>query len=355
MAQKRVLVFGGEALRSDTYYQTYAKLFWGFPPSVEREAAMFSSYVCSEVQPYGISFSGNTAQYGKQRVYGLLYSDVPEAPDLKAMAMLVKQQVEGCGVVFADTKTTTYTGTGSTGVGNPGTAPPSQATVNMSHFQQSGVTTVIWPGGAEANSTTAAGRLNYHPEWDAADEGGFGTAMAASQEDPLEWRNAKLVTPMERMGRLGVPDACVDAVLSVDSTVQASDIRVYCYASNSAQDDFWDDLRQLFTGIQVSGPRLTPDAIDQGFRAIPPHSSSSPFPPPSSSMLNDFTCVKDAQAQWGDPAGNNGSVSAGCWRMDESGRRDVAGKWPAGDRTTHQTGTAICTTRCPSAAADHRP
>ena len=38
----------------------------------------------------------------------------------------------------------------------------------------------------------------------------------------------------------------------------------------------YEALRQLFTGIQLAGPTLTPPKVDEGFHAIPPRPSSDP-------------------------------------------------------------------------------
>src|SRR5690348_15887693 len=57
---------------------------------------------------------------------------------------------------------------------------------------------------------------------------------------------------------------------------------------------YYEDLRQLFTGIQVAGPRLTPSSMDQGFHAIPAVRSSNPQVPACYYDVNDYACTHDS-------------------------------------------------------------
>lgn len=91
--------------------------------------------------------------------------------------------------------------------------------------------------------------------------------------------------------------------------------------------------RQLFTGIQVAGPRLTPEAVNQGFHVIPGTPRGDPSVPACLYRSGDFTCIKDAIAMWWAPgASSPSSAKKGCYRVPESGRRHFAGAWSAGRR-----------------------
>lgn len=85
----------------------------------------------------------------------------------------------------------------------------------------------------------------------------------------------------------------------------------------------------LFRGIQVAGPFLTPDAIDQGNHALPRVDSKDSHTAACYYDPGDFTCVKDAQESWWDPDIDNPNQLGfkGCWRLEQSGRRYTAGKW----------------------------
>jgi hypothetical protein len=92
-------------------------------------------------------------------------------------------------------------------------------------------------------------------------------------------------------------------------------------------------MRQLFTGIQVAGPRLTPESMEKGFRAIPSIQSKDPYVPACFYEPGDFTCVKDATYMWWDPDAEtrdrlSGAPTQGCWRMREDGLRYLRDGWP---------------------------
>ena len=99
--------------------------------------------------------------------------------------------------------------------------------------------------------------------------------------------------------------------------------------------DYYDDIRQMSTGIQLAGPRLTPQTMDQGFHAIPARPSTSPYEPSCYYLPDDYTCVKDGAAEWFDEqAKASATSSAGLWRMWENGQRFLPGQWPSGDIMT---------------------
>src|SRR5437764_1079832 len=83
---------------------------------------------------------------------------------------------------------------------------------------------------------------------------------------------------------------CCEASRSVDSSTSLSDADVSQYACAL----IYPHLRQLFTGIQVAGPQLTPQAMDEGFHAIPPHPSDVPTEPACFYGQHEYTCVKDS-------------------------------------------------------------
>src|SRR5258707_928107 len=72
--------------------------------------------------------------------------------------------------------------------------------------------------------------------------------------------------------------------------------------------------------------------MNQGFHAIPPHSSNDPFSPALYFDANDYTAMKDAQESWWDPSGAPpGGNKPGCWRLTHNGDRSPIGHWPTGD------------------------
>jgi hypothetical protein len=112
----------------------------------------------------------------------------------------------------------------------------------------------------------------------------------------------------------------------------------------------YEDLRQLFTGIQVAGPHLGPDSVDQGFHAIPPKPGITPQSPSCFYLAQDYTCLKNAVAEWWSTSGGPYSQGRPCYRMSARAARFNAGQWPEGDVLGLQTQDDPCNLVSGSAA-----
>jgi hypothetical protein len=195
----------------------------------------------------------------------------------------------------------------------------------MQAFQQAGVTTVVWPGGLETKFSKAAANLNYHPEWILAGDGFTDNDFAnqgyrgSTGQDQSTWANAAVVSyqpliPVDERTRV-----CFQALRSVDPNVPQQDaVRTGC--------DTYDNLRQLFIGVQVAGPRLGPTSIDRGFHAIPAIASTDLQIPACYYDPGDYTCVKDfIIGRWDpqgaqDTSGQHDQATPGCYRVVASRR-----------------------------------
>ena len=319
MAKRGVLNFGSFVGRSASFFATYPGRIWGYLPSIEMQARQYSSYVCSKVVPNPVSFSGNAADMGKPRTLGLLSSADEDRPELKVLTSLVKSQIEACGGKFVLERTFPRAG-----YAQDASTTGQYATDNMIQFQQKGVTTIIWPGGLETKQSGAAALANYRPEIILAGDRLLESRDNSSFQDKSVWDHAMVISNVTKKG-LAEQEGCFLAYRDVDSEMPKGDVTGYAC-------DFYDDIFQLFTGIQVAGPRLGPTSVDKGYHAIPHIASSNPAVPACFYEPGDYTCVKDATVMWWDSAGRApGSQQAGCWRMVEGGKRYLTATWPPGD------------------------
>jgi hypothetical protein len=337
-----VLNFGGGVINTsgsdphaNGFYRAYPKLVWGFNPSADLQAQTFSSFICAKVAAWPASRSGNPGENGQPRRYGLIYSADPSQPGLAYVAEQVRAQVSTCGVTFIASGSVPVAGN----AGPPASGDVSYAVNNMAKFKQQGVTTVIWPGGYESNQSAAAANLNYFPEW--ITWGGdqvFDHQGNGQVQDQRAWAHAWNVTPDLALPANGAETGCVDAYQSVNPGASSQDLTTYvCHPRWS----YYDDIRQLFTGIQVAGPQLTPDTVDQGFRAIPARAGSGPYQPACYYVPGDYTCVKDAMFQWWSSAAG-GNANSGCYRMIAGGARFLRDRWPGGNLQDQQTQSDPC-------------
>ena len=320
MAAHGVMSFGSEQERPNSAFSAFPQLIWSYDPSVEEHAASFSSYVCQKVVPFTTSF-GDPAQRGKPRRLGLLHTSASFLPEQQLFAKLVKQQVSQCGGNFVDDQTFDFGGGLNYGFDPSGDASYRQKIV--ASFVKNNVTTVIWAESLENGISPVAHAANYFPEWVIAGDGRLEDLAASKTQDSAEWANAWTVT--EQTLQHGFSrQQCVLAGQEADPQLPVTDREIPCRLYNF--------FRQLFDGIQVAGPHLTPSSVDAGFHAIPGHPSSSPDVPACFYRTGEYTCIKDAIPMWWDSnATSPYSSQKGCYRVPESGRRYLAGAWPSGD------------------------
>jgi len=333
MAQYKVLNFGSFSGRDTAFFNQYPKFIWGYYPSVEEQASNYATFLCTKVVGKPTSFAGPTLN-GKPRKFGLIYTTDSAHPELREFKDLVVRQVHKCGMSFAAQATFPQTGFAENG----NTAAKTYAETNMATFSQAGVTTIIWAGGVETQQSQAAADIGYTPEWilaggDGGYADGFGTETHQNQQ---EWDHSWVVTDQPYLPVLR-EEVCYQAYKSVDPNQTENNTRQAC--------SFYDNLRQLFTGIQVAGPRLGPTSVDQGYHAIPAVPSSDPRVPACFYDPGDYTCIKDGVAMWWDSRTTApGYTQPGCYHVADGGKRYLSGQWPPGDVPTMKKPTDPCTT-----------
>jgi hypothetical protein len=334
MAQHQTLNFGGQgALRANKYFLGYPGFFWSFGPTIEQRAQQWASFVCSRIWKQPVSFDGD-GKTGQARKLGLLTTDDQNRQDTidqQKLSLAALQQT--CGITqadFAQTGVFHYSGADISG-------PQSGwGVTNMGKFSQAGVTTILLPGGVEYEDQRAASELHYHPEWVLEGDDINDGTLGAINEPADEYDHAAVVTPQTLQSAQGQPvePSCLSALLEVDPGIDRTSLDI-----DYACAFFYDDVRQLFTGIQLAGPHLTPTSMNEGFHAIPPKPSTGPTEPSCFYNANDYTCVKDAVVEWWDSTAqpestanaSAGGAGNGCWRMWRGGERYLPGRWPAGD------------------------
>ncbi len=324
-AQNDTLVFSSRYFRPAAFFRSFAGQFWGYLPSREQQAEQYASFVCQMVLPFPVSGGDNPGQQGTPRRLGFIRTTDPEYPSLIKFSLLAKEKIEACGGKFIAEATFPE----HFSIYNQDRNPPSYAVQNMADFQQKGVTTVIWPGGFESNQSRAAASLTYRPEWILAGDGTSDGATANAHQEKSVWRHAWVITSTTMEPEVTATE-CYRSLKEADPDIPHEDAREMCSFS-----DFYEAIRQLYTGIQVAGPRLSTSSINQGFHAIPEVRSTDPSLPACYFNPGDYTCVKDAVLMRWDPAGSSGVSTApdgtGCWRGASGGIRFHAGEWPDKD------------------------
>lgn len=319
MAEKGVLNFGSVVGREDEFFLQFPKLLWGYTPTIQQVVTYYSNFVCAKVAPFPVSFSPSFPD-GTPRKYGLVYTNDTGYKSTERLAKLVEARIkEQCGVTIAERATYDHNGyTVDT------SRTPQYAVDGMLKMQDADVTTILWPSGTETKFSAAATQLGYFPEWIIGADLIQETTQAAQAQDQRNWANAFIVPYIPKTPVLQ-KQLCYQAFREVDAT--AADLDVGNYGCKT-----YNDLRQLFTGIQVAGPKLGPSSIDKGYHAIPAVRSNDPLVPACFYRPGDYSCVKDYMIEWWDPAGRSETNSnPGCWRMVLGGERYLDNQAPEGN------------------------
>ena len=322
MARHGVLVFSSLANKPAEFFRRYPRLVWSYLPSIEEQAKVYSSFVCDKVVGKPVSVSGNPTDQGKARRLGFLHTTDVEAPGMQLFASIVKQQIMACGGEFVADRTFPYAG-----YAVDARTTGDYAVQNIAAFAQQRVTTVIWAQGFEIRHSAAAANIGYRPEWIIAGDATHESYETTQRQEQSVWNgHAWVVTSIPR--KVDVEQThCFQALRETDPDAPIADVSYECGLTTD-----YEDLRLMFTGIQVAGPRLGPHAIDEGLHAIPPVLSTDPQVPACFFRPGDYTCVKDAEWMWWDRTGKPPSSNQpGCWRMVLGGRRFIAGRWPDGN------------------------
>ena len=318
--RRGVLLFGALPFLAADTFERHPGFSWGYQPSIEQYANQFASFVCRKVVGQPASFSGNTADQGRPRRLGLLYTDNEGYPELQAFAIAVRDRVTKCGGQFVAEGRYPFPYT----IGTQESRVIAAQT-NMASFQDADVTTVIWPGGWESDNTKAAAAIGYRPEWVMAGDGEIEGYDIGQMQEQSVWRHAWVVSNQTREGRFE-DSLCYQALRESDPEFPRTDAEYACPLRKP-----YESFRMLFTGVQVAGPKLHPQSVDKGYHAIPAIRSEDPRVPACFFEEGDYTCVKDAAPMWWDPDGTSRNNRRGCWKMPYEGRRYLAGTWPDGD------------------------
>jgi hypothetical protein len=331
MAKKGVLNFGTYTGKPNDFYRSFPKLVWGYQPNIQKMVDIYSTFVCQKVANQPAVLSGNPEYNGQPRKFGMFHTSDSAWPGLLLIADLVKEKVEKCGATIEAEATFP-----ACCFNQDNATPPDYAAQQMADFRQKGITTILWTGGLEGNTARAATAIGYFPEWVVLGDGvldGNNPNRVSGNTGNFDG-HAIVVTPEVYEPSVEL-QRCSQAFREVNTTRPKSDIGFIC--------PYYRNLFQLFTGIQVAGPRLGPSSVDKGFHAIPPVRSTDPTTPACFYESGDYTCVKDAQFEiWAANEQPPGDNRPGCWKVIDGGKRYLPGEWPAGNINAQLKGNEVC-------------
>ncbi|MGQ0434050.1 MAG: hypothetical protein ACT452_16790 [Microthrixaceae bacterium] len=318
MARKGVLNFGSFGLRNADFFNTFPGLIWSYLPSIEQYSSSYINYICRQVVGNTANLAGGTLANQPRRL-GMVSTNNRFQQGLVRLAELVKQGVKDCGGQIVD-----HIQFENCCLARDNGDPPGEEQQQMASFREQEITTIIWPGGGNGNYAQSATAIGYEPEWILAGGDGFqdnATYVFYAQAQQAYSGRAVAISPRVLEPPLD-QQICFQAFREFNTTYARSDLGYVC--------EYYTNIFQLFTGIQVAGPFLGPSQVDKGFHAIPQkQSSTDPRVPACFYLPGDYTCVKDAVPMMYDAAGQQtGTSQPGCFRVIQNGKRYLPADWP---------------------------
>ena len=326
--RRRTNVYGSFVGLANSYYRKFAPQMWSFWPDLEHAVDMYVTYVCTKVAGFPVAHSDIAGANGKARVFALMSSNDPDFPGLAYYAELAELGIRNCpnGAKLDIKEEVTYSRNQYSTDAHPDA--PQEARDNIAKMRGAGITTILWLQGYETAHSVAAKNEEWYPEWVFAGDQLNDAINTARDQQQDVWAHAWGISNFQNEANPN-EKPCVQAFREADPSYDAT-------VGNASFDscNYYRNIFQVFKSIQLAGPHLSPETVDQGHHAIPRYKSTDPRVAACYYDPGDYTCVKDANEIWWDSNAPDPEAEAdekGCYRMVFNGTRFQAGQWTAGD------------------------
>ncbi len=321
LANRGVLCLACGVSVPNSKYTANAPFMWGNLPTAEQFLENVGLFLTRQLNKKPAKWAGDPKLRTKQRSFGVVHYE--QDPPV----------FTGVSKVFADlgkkngwkaTEDITY-------LLDLAKLPETAASI-IAKLKAAGCTTVVFLGDPimPIYLTKAATQQNYHPEWIVTGTVLTDTTALARNYDQSQWAHAFGVSTLP----VRTPHDDADAY------------RIYDWffgerpEANKTASVFYPNLLQLFQGIQMAGPKLTPQTFAGGMFKMPATGGEPGAPQTSygnpklySFAKDDFTSVDDSTLIWWDAkakgADEQGTDGEGMYRYVDGGKRYLPGKMPS--------------------------
>lgn len=339
LARNHIVSLSGQSTELRADQESLAPYVWSYPMVSEDLISNVGQFVCSQLAGRQAIYSPNPILKRETRTFGLIVSatlsqtPTPSGPLEAALA--------SCGVQLKSTVVIKAEGSDNGAQNTQETAQWTNAAQNaVLKMRTSGVTSVICMCQLQAAAVMSAFATlqGFHPEWIAerSDQNFLAQAWAPTERSSLlevssfPRQVAEQDTPFEH------------ALAEVDPG--------FCDCSTSLSFDFGEigywQLLMLASGIQMAGPRLTPETFEKGLQR-------TRFPNPASSLdegsvgfSGGHSMENDVTVAWWNSAAQSPVHldPPGSWCYADEGRRIRPGHWPKRSILPSYLPTARCVT-----------
>jgi hypothetical protein len=325
IAKQKIMAFGGMAPNKLSIAQSPYR--WPLGVDAAANALLGAELIGKQFVGKPAEYAGDPTLQKKTRVFGTVRSDAASAPDFgPALAELKKRGAK----VAQDLTYTPPLDSSQLGAASAEAAP-----TLVAKLKDSGVTSVL----ALANDyqmtgalTKAAADNNYHPEWIVMGVAYTDIGALARTFNQDQWRHAfgvsGLYMPVQGL-TAGPSDLAFQWWWGPSSGVYSQAVVT--------------NLEQLFAGIHMAGPRLTPQNFEAGMFSRPPVGGAAEDQVVSTGRFygkhaklpyDEYLTGGDVALVWWDPDTVGPSVavnlpdSKGVYQYLDGGKRYLRGQIP---------------------------
>jgi hypothetical protein len=303
---------------STAFLEEHAPYVYTNGISPEQSATLAAEMVSKTAPPdQPAEYAGDPALQSEDRVYGVLHFNNEENQYAATFDTLVDQldergiAVETDAEFFLDLN-----------------RAQEIARTMITRFKNAGVTTLIFLGDPimPASFTQEATAQDYFPEWILGPNVLADTAIFARTFDQAQWANAFGV---QLTGAL--EEEAIDPEYSLYEWFHGTP------PPNNTYGIIAPSIVQLFTGITLAGPDLTPKAYGEALFRSPPTGGTPLLPLQSWGRTGlwpgiDRSGTEDAALIWWDPTSEGpdevGAEGVGQYRYANNGERYTVRNWP---------------------------
>lgn len=326
LAHRQIVSIGEQIDQyQDRFFEQYRPYIYTVTDSATHLIKLTAEYLCKKL-------AGKTAQYSgtftdKPRVWGIIFSDTGDA------TRGLDNQLEGltraqCGLTFAK-KIAIASGSST-----------NDLAAAVSQFEVAGVTTVVSALDFSDMSqvTTYARGQDYQPEYVINGMGELDLPVQAHLMDQVEWSHAFGFTTIE----MNIPQNGLGAPITQTDCFQAVQIVDPGFVPDPFSCNVFQQLEEIAKGIQLAGPRLTPQAYESGLFAFGRRRAQPGWTMGGGYYIDHWAYPDEAGEFWYDPASRDDSGNLGTYRWTRGCRRARLGEF---DRFTTELFEAGATTR----------
>jgi hypothetical protein len=319
LANRKIISAPNRPMFSSAELAHYHPYIWNYQMATDRLFSLYGEWICRRLGQTEAAFAGNPTLRSKTRVYGLVFGTEDRDSAVGGTGPL-ESVLSGCGITIK--QRTSYSGYANSGLATA-----------MAGMNNAGVTSVICLCHVvQLNSLQkAAESQGYLPEWLVNsylfnDSNGYQhTFNASDSSNSMAATFGISVLPMQRRTE-DHPSEWAIREVNPGYTPPAS---VYL----SLQDQQYQSLLLIASGIQMAGPHLTPESFAAGLQ-------NARFPNPEHRIMagkvgfsgKSHSMTLDAAEIWWSRAAQapQADDGAGAWCYVDHGARHAAGTWPTG-------------------------